>query len=186
MGFSRQEYWSGLPCCPPGDLPDPGIKPGSPALQTDSWPSGLPWKPIFFERCLKCSAPLCCLGPYHICTKRTAGSTLTSLPLASFVSLQAFMLLSGSFYAEVSWFKNIFLACSWCWSWSSNTLVTWCEELTQGKRPWCWRRLKAEGERGSRGWDGWMASPTQWTWIWETGRLWRSGKKPGMLQSMRL
>ena len=36
MEFSRQEYWSGLPFPPPGDLPDPGIKPGSPALQTDS------------------------------------------------------------------------------------------------------------------------------------------------------
>ena len=35
MGFSRQEYWSGLPCPPPGDLPDQGIKPGSPALQAD-------------------------------------------------------------------------------------------------------------------------------------------------------
>ncbi|KAB0383271.1 hypothetical protein FD755_005188, partial [Muntiacus reevesi] len=43
----------------------------------------------------KCSVPLCCLGPCHICTKRTAGSTLTSLPLASFVSLQALMLLSA-------------------------------------------------------------------------------------------
>jgi len=38
MGFSRQEYWSGLPCPPPGDLPDPGIEPLSPALQTDSLP----------------------------------------------------------------------------------------------------------------------------------------------------
>ena len=36
MGFSRQEYWSGLPCPPPGDLPDPGIEPGSPAWQVDS------------------------------------------------------------------------------------------------------------------------------------------------------
>ena len=36
MGFSRQEYWSGLPCPPPGDLPNPGIEPGSPALQGDS------------------------------------------------------------------------------------------------------------------------------------------------------
>ena len=41
MEFSRQEYWSGLPCPPPGDLPDPGIKPGSPALQ-DSLPSETP------------------------------------------------------------------------------------------------------------------------------------------------
>ena len=38
MGFSRQEYWSGLPCPPPGDLPDPGIKPASPTLQVDSSP----------------------------------------------------------------------------------------------------------------------------------------------------
>ena len=46
MGFFRQEYWSGLPCPPPGDLPDPGIKPTSPALQADSLPfepPGLPW-----------------------------------------------------------------------------------------------------------------------------------------------
>ena len=39
MGFSRQEYWSGLPFPPPGDLPDPGIEPTSPALQADSLPS---------------------------------------------------------------------------------------------------------------------------------------------------
>ena len=34
----------------------------------------------------------------------------------------------------------------WCWSWSSNTLATWWEELTHWKRPWCWERLKAGGE----------------------------------------
>ena len=44
MGFSRQEYWSGLPCPPPGDLPDPGIEPGPPALQEDSLPSEPPGK----------------------------------------------------------------------------------------------------------------------------------------------
>ena len=49
------------------------------------------------------------------------------------------------------------------WSWNSNTLVTWCEELTHLKRPWCWERLKAGGERGDRGWDDWMALHTQWT-----------------------
>ena len=46
LGFSRQEYWSGLPCPPPGDLPDPGTKPGSPALQADSLPSEPPGKPL--------------------------------------------------------------------------------------------------------------------------------------------
>ena len=44
MEFSRQEYWSGLPCPPPGDLPNPGIKPRSPALQADSLLSGPPGK----------------------------------------------------------------------------------------------------------------------------------------------
>ena len=53
-----------------------------------------------------------------------------------------------------------------------------------GKRPWCWERLKAGGEGGNRGWDDWIASPTQWTWVWAgSGRWWRTGK-PGMLQSM--
>ena len=51
--------------------------------------------------------------------------------------------------------------------WSSNTLATWCEEQTHWKRPWCWERLRAGGEAGERGWDGWMASSTQWTWVWE-------------------
>ena len=45
MGFSRQEYWSGLPFPSPGDLPDPGIKPGSPALQADTLTSEPPGKP---------------------------------------------------------------------------------------------------------------------------------------------
>ena len=44
MGFSRQEYWSGLPFPPPGDLPDPGIEPGSPALEADALPSEPPEK----------------------------------------------------------------------------------------------------------------------------------------------
>ena len=65
-----------------------------------------------------------------------------------------------------------------------NTLAIWCEELTHWKRPWCWERLRAGGEGGNRGWDGWMASLTQWTWVWANpGRWWRTGK-PGVLQSM--
>ena len=56
---------------------------------------------------------------------------------------------------------------SWiCWSWNSNTLASWWEELTHWKRPWCRKRLKARGEGDDRGWDGWMVSPTQWAWVW--------------------
>ena len=73
-----------------------------------------------------------------------------------------------------------------CWSWNSNTLATWCKELTHLKRPWCWERLKAGGEGDDRGWDGWMASPTQWTWVWvNSGSWWWTGM-PGVLQSMGL
>ena len=50
----------------------------------------------------------------------------------------------------------------WCWGWNSNTWATSCEELTHWKRSWCWERLKAGGEGVNRGWDGWMASLTQW------------------------
>ena len=53
-----------------------------------------------------------------------------------------------------------------------NTLATWCEELTHQKRPWCWERLKAGGKGADRGWDGWMGSPTQWTWVWASSESW--------------
>ena len=71
----------------------------------------------------------------------------------------------------------------WCWNWGSNTLATWFEELTHWKRPWCWERLKA-GEGDDRGWDAWMASATQWTWVWVSSRRWWRTGKPGVLQSM--
>ena len=67
-------------------------------------------------------------------------------------------------------------------SWSSNTLATWCEEPTHLKRPWCWERLRAGGE-GDRGWDGWMALLTQWTWVWVNSGSWWWGGRPVMLWS---
>ena len=55
---------------------------------------------------------------------------------------------------------------------------------THWKRPWCWERLKAGGEGGDRGWDGWMVSLNQWMWVWgKSGRQWGTGKT-GMLQSL--
>ena len=57
-------------------------------------------------------------------------------------------------------------------------------ELTHWKRPWCWEGLGAGGEGDDRRWDGWMASPTQCTWVWvNSGSWWWTGR-PGMLQSM--
>ena len=57
-----------------------------------------------------------------------------------------------------------------CWSWNSNTMATWYEELTHWKRPWCWKRLMVGREGG--GSDVCMASPTQWTWIWVNSGSW--------------
>ena len=63
-------------------------------------------------------------------------------------------------------------------------LATSCEELTHWGRPWCWERLGAGGEGDDRGWDGWMASPTRWTWVWvDSGSLWWTGK-PDVLRFM--
>ena len=54
------------------------------------------------------------------------------------------------------------------------------------KRPWCWERLKVGGEGDNRGWKGWMASPTQWTWVWVDSRSqWWTGR-PGVLWFMGL
>ena len=53
MGFSRQEYWDGLPCPPPGDLPDPGIEPRSPTLQEDTLPSEPPGNTMKYYSAIK-------------------------------------------------------------------------------------------------------------------------------------
>ena len=63
-------------------------------------------------------------------------------------------------------------------------LATWCRELTHWKRSWCWEGLGAGGEGDDRGWDGWMASPIRWTWVWiNSGSWWWTGR-PGMLWFM--
>ena len=85
--------------------------------------------------------------------------------------------------------KEISPECSlegWCWSWSSNTLATWWEAPTPWKRLQCWERLRPGGEADNRGFDGWMASLTQWIWVWvNSGSWWWTGR-PGVLQSMGL
>ena len=63
-------------------------------------------------------------------------------------------------------------------------LANSCEELTHWKRLWCLEGLGAGEEGDDKGWDGWMASPTRWTWVWvNSGRWWWTGR-PGVLQFM--
>ena len=61
-----------------------------------------------------------------------------------------------------------------------NTIL----ELTHWKRLWCWKGLKAGGEGDGKEWDGWMASPTQWIWVWVNSRSWWWTGRPGVLHSM--
>ena len=71
----------------------------------------------------------------------------------------------------------------------AETPILWppdAKNWLTGKRPWCWERLKAGKEGDDRGWDGWMASLTQWTWVWASSVSWWWRRKPGMLQSMGL
>ena len=65
-----------------------------------------------------------------------------------------------------------------------NSLATWCEELTHWERPWGWERLQAGGEGDNRGWDGRMASLTQWTWVWASSGSWWWTGRPGILRFM--
>ena len=69
----------------------------------------------------------------------------------------------------------------------AETLILWPPHMKSwliGKRPWCWEGLGAGGEGDDREWDGWMASPTRWTWVWvNSGSCWWTGR-PGMLRFM--
>ena len=78
-----------------------------------------------------------------------------------------------------------------CESWTKRKLSTeklmlltygvGCKEVTHLKRPWCWEKLKAGGEGEDRGWNGWMASPTQWTRVWVNSGIWWWTGRPGVL-----
>ena len=83
------------------------------------------------------------------------------------------LIMKRNWFAATQWRQGEqYLKPRGCWSWNSSPLATWWEELTHWKRPWCWERLKAGGEGVNRGWDGWMASPTQWTWVWVGSGSW--------------
>ena len=75
-----------------------------------------------------------------------------------------------------------------CWCWRTDveaeTPVLWPPDAVSFEKTWCWERLWAGGEWDDRGWDGWMASLTQWTWVWvDSGSWWWTGR-PGMLWFM--
>ena len=82
---------------------------------------------------------------------------------------------------------------SWVFIWGTDieaeTPILWPPDANSWliwKDPGCWERLTAGREGANRGWDGWMASPTQWTWVWVKSRSWWWTRRPGVLQFMGL
>ena len=141
------------------------------------------------------SHPYMTTGKTIALTRRTFVDKLMSL-LLNMLSRLVITFLPRSKHLLISWLQSdaytwhlvvhLERLKDWCWSWNSNTLAPWCEELTHLKRPWCWERLKAGGEGDDRVWDGWMASPTQWTWVSvNSGSRWWT-RRPRVLQSMWL
>ena len=106
----------------------------------------------------------CCRRPLRVFSRRPNQSILKEM--SPEYSLEGLMLQS--------------------FQWNSNTLSTWCKELTRWKRPWSWERLKVGGEGDNRGQDGWMASLTWLTWVWVGSGSWWWTRKTGVPQSMGL
>ena len=122
--------------------------------------NGLPWKvrdrSVIFENAPK----------YHI--------------LDSFVYYEGYSISSKGFLPTVVDIRIIWIKFSLSVHFSSP----WCKELIHLKRPWCWEKLRAGGKGDNRGWDGWMASPTRWRWVWVNSRNWWWTGRPSVLQSV--
>ena len=101
------------------------------------------------------------------------------------ITFQLFFLFVYCFISS-KWNKTKFHSVV-CWrnEWSIFTFSIFyfghlIRRMTHLRRPWCWERLKVGGEGDDRGWDGWMASLTQWTWVWvNSGSWWWTGR-PGL------
>ena len=144
MEFFRQECWSELPLFSPGDLPNPGIECGSHAFYADSLPSEPPGKEIWNKEgwvpknwCF-----------WTVVLEKTLESPLDGKGInqINFKGNQPWIFMEGLMLKlKLQSFGHLM--------WRDDSL----------EKPWCWKRLRAGGERGNRGWDDWMASLTQWT-----------------------
>ena len=186
MGFSRQEYWSGLP------FPFQGIFP------TQGSNTGLP-------HCRQMLYRLSHQGNLDS-SKKQRHYFADKGP-----SSQGYGFSSGHVWMWELDYKESWALKNWCF-WTvllekhleipldrkeiqavgrtdieAETPILWPPDAKSWlirKRPWCWERLRAGGGGDYRGWDGWMASLTRWTWVWVNSRSWWWTGGPGMLRFM--
>jgi len=174
IGFSRQEYWSGLPLPSPGDLPDPGIEPGSPAFQADALTRGHIKKQrhYFADK-----------GP----SSQNYGSSSSHIWKWELAHKESWVPKSQCFWTVV---LQKTLESPWDCKEAKlvnrkgispeysleglilNLKLQYFGHLMQTdslEKTWCGERLKAQREGDNRGWDGWMVSLTGWTWVWALG-----------------
>ena len=150
----------------PGDLPNPGVEPRSPTLHEDSLPAEPPGR----LRILEWVAYAFSTGSSWP-RNRTRVSCITSRFFTSWATRKScnyfFQLHNISRLSKDPMMLKLklqyFDSCDSCDS---------CDELTHLKIPCFWERLRAGGEGDNRGWDGWMASVTQWTWVWVNSGSW--------------
>ena len=197
--------WVAIPS--PGDFPRPGFKPGSPTMQANSLPS----EPLEYSQSegVNGSVMLTLCDPMDCSLPSPSGQgygfssghvwTVKRVGLWRKLSAKELMLLNYG-VGEDPWeslglqgdptspfWRRSALGVlwkEWCWGWNYSTLATSCKELTHWRRLWCWEGRGAGGKGDDRGWDGWMASPTRWTWVWVNSGRWRWTGRPGVLQFM--
>ena len=185
MGFSRQEYWSGLPFPSPGHLPNPEIEPGSPALQADalaSEPQGIFFFKISRPHDFRWRIWVSCI--YRCLEKGGLLNNYWSTTLHPNTGLKESCITCGHYFLQLKMILD---------KYNSMELKNHCDlqhrfifEYEHLCRRFYIqvRELGAGGEGDDRGWDGWMASVTRWTWVWvNSGSWWWTGR-PGVLQFM--
>ena len=171
MRILQARTLGGLPWPPPGDLPNPGIKPRSPILQMDSLPSEPPRKPmntgvgnlsllqvIFLTQEL-------IRGLLH-CRRVLYQLSYQGSPYWSIASLQH----CANFCCAAKWLSNTHIVILFKYFFHYGL----SQDIVVAKG----------GEGDDRGWDSWMASLTRWTWVWVNSRSWWWTGRPGVLPFM--
>ena len=177
MRFSRQEYWSGFPFPSPGDFPEPGIEPRSPALRADALTSDPPGKAMVFPVVMYRGESLDHKEGWALknwCSQIVVLKKLLRISCTARISNQSILKEIKSEYSLEGLLLKLKLQYFGHLIQRANSLE---KNLMLGK-------IEGKREEGSREWDGQIASLTQCTWIWANSKKkWRT-EEPVVLQSL--